>query len=371
MILMSLRADNLYLFNDFVLDMSYPKKLVKTGIADEYLEGCPNFRYKKVVIIMGANATGKTRLGRLLCNIFLFIKRREYSYIVKSIEDRSKEAYFSIDFAFESKELYRIETRINPRNDGDYDSSDIDVKVNSVDIGPNDSYEKCSEKLSLMDWNSKTNYITELEKVPTLSWMFRYSIDEGSSFSGYQPENEKRYSAILEKVLKILDPRIQKVSRVEDTENTYIAVYKESNRTVVFKDDDVLEKGLSSGTKESIGVAQMIAAMKTGSYHFFFCDEKFSRIHSDSEKAFISLLIDCMQRNDQLFITTHNLEDLDMNLPKHSFVLLKRDNYTDSISCVYPSEYLKRNTDSLKNAVDNDVFGVSPDTDDIFELRDM
>mgnify|MGYP003293562230 CR=1 FL=1 len=100
MILMNLRADNLYLFNDFVLDMSYPKKLVKTGIADEYLEGCPNFRYKKVAIIMGANATGKTRLGKLLCNIFLFIKRREYSYIVKSIEDRSKEAYFSIDFAF-------------------------------------------------------------------------------------------------------------------------------------------------------------------------------------------------------------------------------------------------------------------------------
>ena len=48
------------------MNMSYPKKIVDSTIEEEFLEERPNFRYKKVNIIMGGNATGKTSLGRLL-----------------------------------------------------------------------------------------------------------------------------------------------------------------------------------------------------------------------------------------------------------------------------------------------------------------
>ena len=46
-----------------------------------------------------------------------------------------------------------------------------------------------------------------------------------------------------------------------------------------------------------------------------------------------------------------------MPLPKHSFTFLKKDVLDDEepIKCISASSMLKRNTDSLKNAVENDV----------------
>lgn len=66
MIIMDIKADNLYALKKFHMNMSYPKKIVDSTIPGEYLAEKPNFRYKKVNIIMGGNATGKTSLGKLL-----------------------------------------------------------------------------------------------------------------------------------------------------------------------------------------------------------------------------------------------------------------------------------------------------------------
>ena len=73
MIVLNLKLNNIYGFSNFSIDFSYPKKIVNSLIEDEYLEGRPNFRYKKAVILMGANATGKTSLGKALLNIVNFI----------------------------------------------------------------------------------------------------------------------------------------------------------------------------------------------------------------------------------------------------------------------------------------------------------
>lgn len=62
-------------------------------------------------------------------------------------------------------------------------------------------------------------------------------------------------------------------------------------------------------------------------------DEKFTFIHSDMEKAFLSVIIEALNENTQAFFTTHN-------------------------------------TDSLKNAVENDLFSAAPSTDLIFDLLD-
>lgn len=66
MIIMDIKVDNLYAFKDFHINMSYPKKIVGSTIKEEYLRERPNFRYKKVNVIMGSNATGKTSLGKLI-----------------------------------------------------------------------------------------------------------------------------------------------------------------------------------------------------------------------------------------------------------------------------------------------------------------
>ena len=61
-----------------------------------------------------------------------------------------------------------------------------------------------------------------------------------------------------------------------------------------------------------------------------------------------------------------------MDLPKHSYAFLRRDELDDNrISCVYASAYLKKNTDSLKNAVENDLFSSAPNVDQIFSIKDI
>ena len=101
-------------------------------------------------------------------------------------------------------------------------------------------------------------------------------------------------------------------------------------------------------------------------HSLYYCDEKFSYVYSDIEIGFLSLMINELKPKSQLFYTTHNLDILDLPLPKHSFNFLKKDD-----QCIYvinAADYLKKNTDSLRNAVDNDLFSVAPRLDEIENL---
>ena len=70
MIILNIELNNIYGFNDFKMNLTYPKKIVNSIIEDEHLAGRERFRYKKAVVLMGANASGKTSLGKALRNIF-------------------------------------------------------------------------------------------------------------------------------------------------------------------------------------------------------------------------------------------------------------------------------------------------------------
>lgn len=85
----------------------------------------------------------------------------------------------------------------------------------------------------------------------------------------------------------------------------------------------------------------------------------------DVEKAFLTVMIGCLKSKDQLFFTTHNTDILDLPLPKHAYTFLKKDctDLEQPIKCISASQYLKRSTDSLRNAVDNDLFSAAPGVD--------
>ena len=74
MIIMGLKIDNFYSFKDFEINFSYPKKIKNSLIEQEFIKEIPNFRFKKLNIIMGVNSSGKTTFGKMLRNIFNFIK---------------------------------------------------------------------------------------------------------------------------------------------------------------------------------------------------------------------------------------------------------------------------------------------------------
>lgn len=373
MVILNIELDNILLFQHFTLNLSYPKKPVHTSIENEFLAGRPNFRYKKLVVLMGANATGKTALGKALRSIFNFISRKEASSILPLIDNCQLPASFSIDLAFSDYTLYRISASFSARKsvNEEYSSDDVMVTVKHIGIRKNDSYETCVERLSSMEEPENDFYVKTLESVPHLSWDFEYPFASEGWQQAVNPANPHLYAIILRKILQSLDPRILKVDEVQNVKNTYAIVYP--NTSVLIQDGIITSPDkLSSGTTEGVGIAQMLTGMKLNAHEFYFCDEKFSHVHTDIEKAFLSVMIDLLGDNRQLFFTTHNLDILETDLPLHSFAFLRRDDTSDhTISVTFASEYLKKNNISLRNSVENDLFSTVPSTSEIFSLAEI
>lgn len=368
MIVMRLKLKNFLLFNDFEINMSYPKKIVGSTIPKEHLEGHPNFRYKKLIILMGANATGKTALGRMLMGIFNFIYKKEYGSIIGLIENNLIPAYFELDFVTDGSFLYRICTEVSAKPDGNYESSDVHVTVESSKILANDNYERCATRIPHTNLFANKNYISELEKIPPISWMFEYPFASEGKQRIIKPVEEELYRRYLKVVLNALDSRIQDVIKIPDAEGSYV-ITKNNSAVIIEKGELKSPEKLSSGTQEGIGVANMMAAMKMHASHFYYCDEKFSHIHSELEKTFLSVLVELLGPNEQLFFTTHNSDILDMDFPTHSYAFMRKDVFdNEQVSCVYASDYIKKNDVSLKTAVENDLFLTTPDSTKIFDI---
>ena len=88
----------------------------------------------------------------------------------------------------------------------------------------------------------------------------------------------------------------------------------------------------------------------------------FSYIQTNIEKRIFAIMLDHLSANEQLIFTTHSTDMLDLNLPNHSFAFLRRSAAdTRQISVLYASDILKRNTDSIRCAAENDVFSSLPD----------
>lgn len=372
MVILDLKADNFYAFKNFHVNFTYPKKIVGSYIEEEHLVGFPNFRYKKVNIIMGANASGKTTLGYMLKNIFNFIAKKNAVFLIDHISDISKKASFCLEMVCSGKQLYRVRCNILPFIAGDdAKGHKINLHVTSLEIGKRDSYESCVKKLDKIEnLKEKTYYMEELDKIERIAWLFEHPDDVDRALS--LPDDDKLFPVILKKVLKALDPSISNVEKLDNVRNSY--VIRLAKEDIILQDGERFgTKVLSSGTKAGVEVAAVLSSLIQGRNSFYYCDEKFSYIHTDIEKAILSVMIESIKPNEQLFFTTHNTEILDLDLPKHSYCFMKKevDDKNEPIKCLSASDFLKRNTDSLKKAVENDLFSIAPSTDIIYDILDL
>lgn len=370
MVILDVCLDNFYAFKNFHMNLTYPKKIVGSSIEEEHLSGHPNFRYKKVNIIMGGNASGKTTFGHMLMNIFNFIEKKNYELLAEAISDQSQDAFFAVDMVVNSDFLYRITCTITPSTQQDYAPENFKLEIRKEKIARTDSYESCVKKLESTEYTPADSYIEELEKIEKLDWMFEYPEDTRRIL--ILPDKDEKFRAILESVLKALDPSILSVAISNEVKRAYVIRLKD--RDVVLQHGERFTTTvLSSGTKAGVEVARVISSLMQGHVSFCYCDEKFSYIHNDVERATLSLMIELLRPNSQLFFTTHNTDILDMNLPKHAFTFLRKDmeNSECPITSVEASSLLKRNTDSLKNAVENDLFSCAPAVDLIYAIADL
>ena len=171
-------------------------------------------------------------------------------------------------------------------------------------------------------------------------------------------------------VLGTLDPAIREITVSKDLKDTFLV--RRENAELIIQDGKFLNSDMvSHGTSEGITVAILMAAMIENAGQFYYCDELFTNIQSDVEKRIFGLMLDRLGDNRQMIFTTHNMDMLDLNLPKHSFTFLRKKLIDGmyQVSAISASEILERNTDSVHCAVENDVFGSLPDTSLLDELE--
>ena len=369
MIVLNLELDNIYSFKDFKVNFSYPKRVIKSTIEGEYLKERPNFRYRKAVILMGSNGSGKTTLGRALLRIFRFIELGDFSFIREMIGDPSKPASFSIDFVNGDNVLNRLVLEAEKRGEKTYSSS-FSVTVMQASIGVNDTYEKAVCKL--VEILPKRNVM--------LSDFFRcifgdieYSfalLDESNKEHNTSDINQELFLSVLKAVIGTLDPTLTDISILEGVEDSY--VIRRNGQEIILQKGKLLGgEFLSSGTLIGIDIAILMAKIISSNNGFYYCDEHFSYVQTDLEKRLFGIMLEYLGDNEQLIFTTHNSDMMDLNLPKHTYAFLskKKEDNEYIIRMKYASDVLKRNTDSVRSACENDVFSSIPDETLLDELE--
>ena len=95
---MDLKFQNVLGFKDIHFNFSYPRKIKNNTLGDECLKGIPNFRYKKVNIIMGSNSNGKSSLGIAIWKICMFLRNKESSNLFALLSDQADFMNIDIDY---------------------------------------------------------------------------------------------------------------------------------------------------------------------------------------------------------------------------------------------------------------------------------
>lgn len=360
MIILNLVLKGIYGFHDFNVNFSYPKKIVNSIIEHEYLEGRERFRYKKAVVLMGANATGKTSLGKALLRIFGYMTDGNPASLYEMVT--GDKGYFCIDFVNGDYRLQRLSVQINASD------QDIEVRYQTAEIDTMDSYEKCVTKLK--DQTSEATRTTTSLKKLVGSIRYRFAYPEIEKSLKLTSTNKSVLLKTLHAVIGTLDPTLQNVSLAKDLKDTFII--RRDGMEIIIQEGKLLNREmLSSGTAEGIDVAMFLAAMAAKESSFYYCDEHFSYIQSDIEKRIFGIMLDRIGADEQLIFTTHNTDMLDLNLPKHSYVFLRKhlEDGIYQVSAISASDVLKRNTDSLRCAVENDVFASLPQDSLLDELE--
>ena len=363
MAILKLKFDNLLCFNNFEADFSYPKKIVNSPLENEYLKIFPNFRYRKVNIIVGSNATGKSSLGKIILTTFIFLRDKEAKPLKDIINDNKRQASLLMDYVFADGLFFRFEAIVEP--DGD-----IKARYRALFLNKKDTYESAVKRLENKDFD---NYLKEMEPIKFGGWRFNFpTIETGFDRIRciYNENESKEFVNTYRKILKVLDPSIDDVFKSKEQENTFIIKF-DDGKTVSVKDGETISglSLLSSGTKYAINIAGLFYAIKNHDNGFYYVDEQFSYVNSDIEIACLANMIEMLGDGEQLFFTTHNEEVLDMALPNHSFNFIKKEKNENNLFEInmINGSLEKRNNVNIKNLYENDYFGIAPDTSKIYE----
>ena len=322
---------------------------------------------------MGANSAGKTTFGKMLRNIFNFIAKQRVDLLLEAVNKEGTEAMFELDIVLKEENkynLYRLNVVVEKimLNEDDEHLNIKKMKLSKATLNKNDSYERAIERLDVVkkysqEENEKNETEKILDEINGFGWFFNFPQSNNLT-------KKIKNLNVASNILKTFDNTIQNIKEIENTENGYQIIFKNRD-SVLLQNGKIVDRDiLSSGTEEALGIIFAIDQMIQEPDRPFYIDEKFSHAHSELEKSILSIMIDIMGNESQLFFTTHNSDILTMNFPTHSFTFLsKRED--GKINVTYPEDMIKRNDRNLINYVKNNVFDTIPDDELIYDIIDI
>lgn len=383
MILMYAYLDNIGQFTDFECDFSYARKVKNYTLDSEFLQYAPSFRYRKLVILMGPNASGKTSFGRAIIATYNLVYNQKIKPLADMIADKTKSSHVIIDVVNKrigGKDDYRlsrfditIDALENPVDEITPDN--IHLAWSTSRILESDTYERSKSRLSEPATDS-FNSVLRHRLFYVAGW--RLSVEEeGNQLALSSSDNAPNiFFLTLKNILMSLDPSIKSVTRLTDENGKALkGAYSVEfpNRSVLIQQGEpVTSNLLSRGTKTGIEIAEFVASVITHLYGFYYCDEKFAYIQTDFEQAILALMAVKLGDCEQLFFTTHNTDVLDLNFPRHSYLFFTKSlQGGKAISPLWANDYANKSDKLLRKFVDSDVFMTHPNLEKLIELEDL
>lgn len=370
MIILNLKLKNIYCFNDFEINFSYPKKVNNNLLGNEFHEDYNSFRFKKLNIFVGANASGKTSLIRSIWEILHFLAKKESASLRRIVDDNYDESFIEIDFInniIDETYLHRLTIKT-------YNKENFEIKIadRKIKLTLGKSYESLVSKFDSMPLEF-TDYVEFLSKNRfNIGWLTTLPSTEEpfnkvEFIETISEEELREYLFIINNVLKTLDPSIKEVKKSKDSNDAFVVEHSSNKNIIVQKGMNLSSiPVLSSGTKYGFNIANILYSIKNHRNGIYLIDEQFSYVNSDVEASMLATMASLLGPNEQIFFTTHNTNILSLSFPIHSFYFLNKENNNVTVSCA--SKFENRNNISVKNMYDNDVFRTAPDVSKIYDI---
>lgn len=384
MIFYEIRLNDIFQFKDFSLDLTYARDSKYSPIEQAHTK-YPNLKYKKFAVLLGANASGKTTLGKALCIIQNFLSGKDISNFsfanLKSAFEKGINKKIHIESTFSTyANMYRLSVEITQNGI----VSEIWKKVSLKNL----SYLKHKKELdesepiyskSNFDTTSFVSYFLTSKENIEFRNEIQTSIGFIYTFSGSDinliDESIGLDVNYLKKIMMSFDSSIVDVSDSTEVIGNRIIHFNNGHKEIILKNGKLSDESssvLSTGTKEGIMLAYMIYALYKGAYHTLYIDEKMSHAHSEIEEQVIQILISLVNKIDgQVFITSHNSDLLDLNIPNYNFMLFKKDRDGFIRKVIEPEKVVKHQNRKLRRIVEDDVFSTAPILDSLIDLHDI
>ncbi len=383
MIFTRVSLKNLYCFDGIDIDLTFPRTVKASPIDGEFLDGRPSFHFKRVCILAGANASGKTSFGKILCGIQNCMKHKSVSgyYLANGIADKTTVAEFTVEYVTpEDHRLHSLCVRFNSEKIVFIEYANVYIrKIDSnssarlrlCDVLKKKEQNKRNTRYVCVDYSKKIDeylaqeaHLLELNVFHNRSLGWNYVLSESHEGNFLKADDIQNLQLnVLKNILCTFDPSIQTVNEyisLEDNDTSHFEiVFRNDDRILIDKKGGITQQNrLSRGTCEAIKIAHFYSWVLSNRDSTFYLDEQMAFTHSELEQAMLNLIIDKLSRYSQFFYTTHNYDILELNLPVHSYLFFRKTGECSESIC--PADEFKKNDRSLLNYIKNDAFRTLP-----------